>query len=74
MYYDGDLKSAVMKTTSRLEGSYAIGVLCADCPGTIMAVREASPLILGIGVPLTSQLWWLTPATPFIWTTANLRS
>ena len=50
MYYDGDLKSAVMKTTSRLEGSYAIGVLCADCPGTIMAVREASPLILGIGV------------------------
>lgn len=50
MYYDGDLKSAVMKTTSRLEGSYAIGVLCADRPGTIMAVREASPLILGIGV------------------------
>ena len=50
MYYDGDFKAAVMKTTSRLEGSYAIGVLCADCPGTIMAVREASPLILGIGV------------------------
>ena len=50
MYYDGDLKSAVMKTTSRLEGSYAIGVLFADRPGTIMAVREASPLILGIGV------------------------
>ena len=50
MYYDGDFKAAVMKTTSRLEGSYAIGVLCADCLGTIMAVREASPLILGIGV------------------------
>ena len=39
-----------MKATSRLEGSYALGVLCADCPGKIMAVREASPLILGIGV------------------------
>lgn len=50
MYYDGDLKAAVMRTTSRLEGSYALGVLCADCPGKIMAVREASPLILGIGV------------------------
>ena len=50
MYYNGDFKEAVMKATSRLEGSYALGVLCADCPGTIMAVREASPLILGIGV------------------------
>ena len=50
MYYTGDFKEAVMKATSRLEGSYALGVLCADCPGKIMAVREASPLILGIGV------------------------
>ena len=50
MYYDGDFKAAVMKATSRLEGSYALGVLCSDCPGKIMAVREASPLILGIGV------------------------
>ena len=50
MYYNGDFKEAVMKAASRLEGSYALGVLCADCPGKIMAVREASPLILGIGV------------------------
>ena len=50
MYYDGDFKEAVMKATSRLEGSYALGVLCADCPGKLIAVREASPLILGIGV------------------------
>ena len=50
MYYTGDFKEAVMKATSRLTGSYALGVLCADCPGKIIAVREASPLILGIGV------------------------
>jgi len=50
MYYNGDFKEAVMKATSRLQGSYALGVLCADCPGRIIAVREASPLILGIGV------------------------
>ena len=50
MYYHGDFKEAVMRATSRLTGSYALGVLCADCPGKIMAVREASPLILGIGV------------------------
>ena len=50
MYYHGDFKEAVMRATSRLTGSYALGVLCADCPGKIMAVREASPLILGIGI------------------------
>ena len=49
MYYHGDFKEAVMRATSRLTGSYALGVLCADCPGKIIAVREASPLILGIG-------------------------
>ena len=49
--YDcGDLKATVMKTVARLEGSYALGVLCADCPDTLFAVREASPLILGVGV------------------------
>ncbi len=50
MYYDGDFRTAVMKATSRLTGSYALGVLCSDQPGTLIAVREASPLILGIGV------------------------
>ncbi len=50
MYYTGDFRSAVMKATSRLTGSYALGVLCGDYPGMVIAVREASPLILGIGV------------------------
>ena len=50
MYYRGDLKQAVMKTSSRLRGSYALGILCADEPEKIVLVREASPLILGVGV------------------------
>ena len=49
-YYKGDLKQAIMKTFSRLEGAYALGVLCSECPGTLYAVKEASPLILGVGV------------------------
>ena len=49
-YYKGDLKTAVMKTVARLSGSYALGVLCADHPGELIAVKSASPLILGIGV------------------------
>ena len=49
-YYKGDLKAAVMKTVSRLNGSYALGVVCADRPGELIAVKSASPLILGVGV------------------------
>ncbi len=47
--YHGNLKKAVMKAASRLRGSYALGILCADAPETVFAVREASPLILGAG-------------------------
>ena len=50
LYYEGDLKNAVMKTVARLEGSYALGVLCADHPGKLFAVRENAPLIIGVGV------------------------
>ena len=49
-YYNGDLKTAVMRTAARLEGSYALGVLCADQPGKLFAVKESSPLIWGVGV------------------------
>ncbi len=49
-YYDGDIKTAVMKTAARLEGSYALGIVCTDTPDALYVVREASPLILGVGV------------------------
>lgn len=47
-YYDGDLKAAVRKTVSRLNGSYALGILCSDFPDTVVAVKHFSPLIIGI--------------------------
>ena len=50
MYYDGDVLTAVRKTAARLEGSYALGILCTDAPDTLWVVRESSPLILGLGV------------------------
>ena len=49
MYYDGNFKRTVMKTMARLEGSYAIGIICDDHPGELMAVKNGCPLILGIG-------------------------
>ena len=50
MYYRGDLMKAVMQTSARLRGSYALGIICTDKPDTMIAVREASPLILGVGI------------------------
>lgn len=50
MYYKGNLKQAVMRAASRLHGSYALGIICAEEPDKIFVVREASPLILGVGI------------------------
>ena len=47
-YYTGDFFDAVKKTVARLEGSYALGILCADHPHHLIAVRNASPLIIGL--------------------------
>lgn len=47
-HYDGDFFDAVAKTISHLEGSYALGILCSDCPDTLIAVRKFSPLIIGL--------------------------
>jgi glucosamine--fructose-6-phosphate aminotransferase (isomerizing) len=47
--YDGDLTVAVTRALERLHGSYAIAVLHADHPGTIVAARQDSPLIIGVG-------------------------
>ena len=50
LYYEGDFKQAMLKTIARLEGSYAIGAVCADRPGEVFAARQFSPLLLGLGV------------------------
>lgn len=48
-YYAGDLLDAVIKVTSKLEGSYAIGVMCNNEPDKVVAVRKDSSLIVGVG-------------------------
>ncbi len=48
-YYDGDLLDAVNKAVEKMEGAYAIGVICKDEPDKIVAVRKDSPLIVGRG-------------------------
>jgi len=48
-FYKGDIVDAVMMATTKLEGSYAIAVLCSDEPDKLVAVRKDSPLIVGLG-------------------------
>lgn len=48
-YYKGDVLEAIDRVIEKVEGSYALGIICADCPEKIFAVRKDSPLIVGVG-------------------------
>ncbi len=48
-YYEGDLLKAVQNAVDRMEGAYAVGVICKDEPDRLVAVRKDSPLIIGVG-------------------------
>jgi glutamine---fructose-6-phosphate transaminase (isomerizing) len=47
--YDGDLASAVERARRKLRGHYAIAAVAADEPGVIVGVRNACPLVVGLG-------------------------
>lgn len=47
--YTGDLLEAVKKATTRLEGAFAIAVICNDDPGRLVGARKGSPLVVGVG-------------------------
>lgn len=46
---EGDFLCAVRHAVAKLEGSYALGILCIDRPDTMIAVKKDSPLIFGFG-------------------------
>ena len=43
----GSMLEAVGRVLRRVEGSYALGIICADYPNALIAARKESPLILG---------------------------
>ncbi|KQY90713.1 glutamine--fructose-6-phosphate transaminase (isomerizing) [Pelomonas sp. Root1444] len=47
--YSGDLLDAVQQALPRLKGAYAVAVFCRDEPHRVVAAREGSPLVLGVG-------------------------
>ncbi len=50
-YYDKshDMLDAVSRVIHRIQGSYGFGIICSDYPGSLIAARKDSPLILGYG-------------------------
>ncbi len=49
-YYDGNPVRCIRKVLHEIRGSFALGIVFADRPGTVYAVRCESPLIVGQGV------------------------
>jgi len=47
--YDGDIVKAVQRAVSKMRGAFALGVLTEYEPDKLVAVRYASPLIIGVG-------------------------
>ena len=48
-FYDGNLEQAVRQALHKVTGTYGIAVICADEPDVIVAARQGSPLIIGVG-------------------------
>ena len=45
----GNILDAVYRVLDRIEGAYALGILCADLPDSFIAARKDAPLLLGYG-------------------------
>ncbi len=66
-HLESDLVAAIRTALTKVEGSYALGVLSADFPGMLIAARNQSPLVLGVdedgGSFLASDIPALLPYT-----------
>ncbi len=47
--YHGDLEKAVQAALREVTGAYAIAVMCAEEPDTLVVARKGSPLMVGVG-------------------------
>ncbi len=47
--YNGDLVSSLVNTVKKLEGSFALAILCKNLPDTLILIKKESPLIIGKG-------------------------
>ncbi|MBK1643073.1 glutamine--fructose-6-phosphate transaminase (isomerizing) [Thiocapsa imhoffii] len=62
----GDLIDAVRRATATLRGAYALGVIDAKDPDHLVAARQGSPLVIGVGFGehfIASDVFALLPVT-----------
>lgn len=62
------LLEAVREALHQVVGAYAIAVISKDDPDTIIAARQSSPLVIGIG---ENETFLASDATPFVEYTQN---
>ena len=48
-YDRGNVLAALQTVLPMLEGSFALGVVCADTPDMLYCARRHSPLLIGLG-------------------------
>jgi len=48
-HYEGDIVAAVRRVVPLLRGAFALAVVCQQEPEKIVAVKAASPLVIGLG-------------------------
>ncbi len=61
-----DLVAAVTTTVADLEGAYALVVMSADDPGTLVLARQGCPVVIGLGIDenfVASDVAALLPVT-----------
>jgi len=57
---------AVKLMVKKLEGAYALGIICTEEPDTLIACRKGSPLVIGVGIGeyfIASDVAALLPVT-----------
>lgn len=47
--YDGDFVSTVRRMLARVDGAYALEIICADEPDKIICTKKENPLVIGLG-------------------------
>lgn len=47
--YRGNIEKAVLQALKKIKGSYALVIICKDEPKKIIAARNESPLVVGVG-------------------------
>lgn len=47
--YDGNFVSTVRRMLDRVDGAYALEIICADEPDKIICTKKENPLVIGLG-------------------------